>query len=226
MQNEELKIHIIPENKLEEFSSVSSSGKYKLEISEYKTGKSTWNISRGILMDKDGSVKQEIIRDYGHFPYYWFEKEGKDYLIWHYHYEGFTIVDLESNISYAHKDYFCPVNYSLSPNKKTLAVEGCYWACPHETQFFDISDLNNIKQIPFSKKPNNHEYVPVGDTNAWIGDDVYVVKSFNSNTKELEEEWACYYWAEKEMRVIRTHLNHSLLEGSPDVADYFSDGDD
>jgi hypothetical protein len=127
----------------------SPSGKYELEISKYKTRKGCWNYSKGVVY-KDKKKPIEIVkRNYHHFPFEWVESHpnGHDYLICGEDYQGQTIIELDTGkrIDYlpeaAKRGFgFCWVAINASPNKTTLAVDGCVWAGPYEVLFVDFSE--------------------------------------------------------------------------------------
>ena len=86
-----------------------------------------------------------VNRNYDHFPFAWTERHanGHDYLICSEDYMGQTIIELDTD---ERRDFvsedegFCWVNYSVSPNRQFVAVDGCYWACPYELCIVDFSE--------------------------------------------------------------------------------------
>jgi len=124
-------------------SHASPSGKYSLEITEYGSPKG-WNCSRGVV--KSGvSVVAVVNRNYGIFPFAWAEQHpnGHDYLICGEDYMGQTVIELDTGERRDHVsegEGFCWASYSVSPNRRFVAVHGCYWACPYQTVIFDITE--------------------------------------------------------------------------------------
>lgn len=78
-------------------------------------------------------------------------------------YGGQTIVDLTNRKLYGYspaEDGFIMTNFYLSPNGKTLATIGCYWACPFVVKLFDFTNpkqlpLREIKEIELSDNDEN-----------------------------------------------------------------------
>lgn len=127
---------------------LSPSGKYKLVTSRYSTKKGCWAYSRGTVT-KDGKIVADVKRNYSRFPFAWAENHpnGHDYLICGEDYQGQTIIELDTGKRLDHlpedakKGWgFCWAVIHPSPDKLTLAVEGCYWACPYEVVFIDFSE--------------------------------------------------------------------------------------
>lgn len=128
----------------------SPSGRYRLVTDSYTTGKGTWNYTRGRVY-KEGSEEpfQDVARNYGSFGFLWMEDHinGHDYLVCGEDYQGQTFIELDTG---ARRDHlpeeakeghaFCWVDYELLPDGKTLRVDGCYWACPYEFRFYDVSN--------------------------------------------------------------------------------------
>jgi hypothetical protein len=78
-------------------------------------------------------------------------------------YGGQTIVDLTNRKLYGYspdESGFIMTNFHLSPNGKTLATIGCYWACPFVIKFFDFTNptklpLREIKEIELLDNDEN-----------------------------------------------------------------------
>jgi hypothetical protein len=78
-------------------------------------------------------------------------------------YGGQTIVDLTNRKLYGYspdENGFIMTDFHLSPNGKTLATIGCYWACPFVIKFFDFTNptklpLREIKEIELLDNDEN-----------------------------------------------------------------------
>lgn len=127
----------------------SPSGKYALVVTPYATGPKTWHYSRGQVYTTDGkgTLVADIKRNYGAFPFAFVEghPDGHDYLVCGEDYQGITVVRLTTGEVKHYfprsgtKGYgFCWAQISPSPDKKVLAVDGCFWACPYEVVLYDF----------------------------------------------------------------------------------------
>ena len=162
---------------------VSPSGKFRLTIDSYSTGKNTWAYTRGRVR-RVGSRKviADVKRNYSHFWYSWIHhSNGNEYLLCGEDYQGQTIINLTRGTTNTffpdsgHEGHgFCWTAAYASPDSKIIAVDGCYWACPYETVFFDFS---NPDELPY------REYLRVSDQigcDGWLDDDNFKL------TREIE----------------------------------------
>lgn len=134
------------EDSREEFLSPSSL--YKLQVSAYGPGQQpAWRYSRGVVSrQSDGHIIADVKRNIGHFWHAWVEHpNGNEYLLCGEDYQGYSVVNLSST-SYqtyfpeeGHKGFgFCWTAVYPSPDKLTLAINGCYWGGPTEIVFYDF----------------------------------------------------------------------------------------
>ncbi len=140
-----------PENKNGEKVYLSPSGKYKLVIEYFSTGKGTWNYTQGTVYH-GSNVVGVIQRNYAAFPFSWIESHpnGHDYLIGGENYQGQTVLEIDTGNrrellpEEAKEGHgFCWSSHKYLPEYKLLHVCGCYWACPYEDRFYDFSDPMN-----------------------------------------------------------------------------------
>lgn len=127
----------------------SPSGKYQLTVDSYGTKPGCWNYSRGRVYAGEKLIA-DVKRNYSHFPFAWAEAHpnGHDYLLCGEDYQGQTVVELDTGARVdlqpdEHMDKgfgFCWVDIHPSPDRKVVAVDGCYWACPYEVVLFDFSE--------------------------------------------------------------------------------------
>lgn len=152
----------IPENlKGEPTFHHSPSYKFTLVIQKYSTGPNTWDYSRGIVTNHD-EVIADIIRNYGHFPFCFAEKDGKEYLLYGEDYQGYGILDLETG---ERKDYlpteakkgfgFCWAE--IKQEGGNLLVNGCFWACPYENVTYDFSNPMELPYKELKREPEEPE---------------------------------------------------------------------
>lgn len=152
----ELEKHFIPDNVCGKPKEVKSpSGRYLLRVTTYKTKEGCWNYSRGEVFDGEKLVA-DVKLNYHDFPFAWAEQHpnGHDYLLACEDYQGYSVVELDTGrredllpnaelkgVALMGNGFgFCWVRISPSPDKKVLAVDGCYWACPYEVVLFDFRE--------------------------------------------------------------------------------------
>ena len=150
--NEYKKSFFVPENMSStEYNHESPSDKYKLSIVKFKTKKGFWDYSQGSVYKGDELITI-VQRNYGSFWFAWIENHanGHDYLLCGEDYQGQTIIELDTGkrIDYLPKGAdagfgFCWVEVFPSPNGNTIAVDGCFWACPYEVILHDFSEPMN-----------------------------------------------------------------------------------
>ncbi|WP_295793831.1 hypothetical protein [Mucilaginibacter sp.] len=144
-------------NKGDTETSISPSKKFRLEATNFWSNEPNWNLTKVEIYDQ---ARNDKIFDFfineDQFFYDWMLTNGLEYLICAEDiFGGQTIVDL-TNLRMAgyspNEDGFIWTNFSLSPDGKTLATIGCYWACPYVIKLFDFSNplilpLREIKEI-------------------------------------------------------------------------------
>lgn len=144
----------------------SPSGRYRLVVTNHTTGPGTWNYTKGQVFEGERLVTS-VCRNYGSFPFLFVEDHpnGHDYLVCGSDYQGQTVVELDTGVRWDHQPKsaaegfgFCWANYTVSPSKRTLAVSGCFWACPYEVWFVDFSEPMNFP-LPVLKREVNAEDV-------------------------------------------------------------------
>lgn len=100
---------------------------------------------------------------------------------------GQTVLDLTNRkmSSYStEEDGFIWTDFHLSPDEKTLATIGCYWACPNEIKLYDFSDpmnlpLKEIKELEIS----NSETIK-----GWIDNETLLICSWRSESVRYQSE--------------------------------------
>jgi predicted protein tyrosine phosphatase len=127
---------------------VSPSGLFKLTTSVWTGNDSGWHYSRGVLSrSDDGTLIADIKRNYGMFWHRWVVQDAHEYLLCGEDYQGYNVIELESGrnvFTFPPEAFdgrgFCWTAVKPSPDARTLAVDGCYWACEAELVLFDFSD--------------------------------------------------------------------------------------
>lgn len=137
--------------------SISPSKNFRLVATEFWLKESNWDLTKFEVYDQKSNLKifNFFIND-GQYFYGWLLNTGIEYLICAEDiYGGQTVADL-TNIKIAgyspNENGFIWTDFYLSPDGKTLATIGCYWACPFVIKLFDFSDpmilpLTEIKEI-------------------------------------------------------------------------------
>jgi len=149
--DESMAFIIKPENKVDDSTKLhtSPSGKYTLEVSNYKPPKEGWDCTQGIVRKGD-EVIEVVNRDYSAFPFAWCEDHpvGHDYLLCGETYMGQTIIGLDAGLKGDNRkdcntpkgrEGFCWAEFKISKDKTKIAVCGCYWACPFEIWIVDFN---------------------------------------------------------------------------------------
>lgn len=178
----QVEAYFVEENRLPEVphTAVSPSGRYRLEVSRYETGPDTWNYARGVVTRiGDSKVLADVKRNFGHFPYTWIDHfDGNEYLLCGEDYQGYTVVNLTQGVvqTYVPEEAqegtgFCWVVVHPSPDRLTLAVEGCRWAAPYEVHFFDFSEPARIPLVELGRSDADDEVNAIG----WETSTVFVM---------------------------------------------------
>jgi len=148
---------------------ISPSGQFSLEISAYTSDQHTWEYSRGVVRrTSDLTVVADVKRNYGSFWHAWVpHMNGNEYLLCGEDYQGYNVVELQSgrnHVCFPEEAFsgggFCWAAVHPSLGGLTLAVDGCYWACPYDLVFFDFS---NPMEVPLL------ELARIGDFEDTIG---------------------------------------------------------
>ncbi len=156
---------------------VSPSGLYQLEVTKFSTGADTWNYSRGVVSRvEDGVLIADIKRNYGAFWHSWVvQPNGLEFLLCGEDYQGYNVIALNTAENHGFFSAeglegrgFCWAAVHPSPDGLTLAVEGCYWACPYELVFYDFA-YPTVLPLPELARPELSE------------DDFFVVTGWQDN---------------------------------------------
>jgi len=119
----------------------------EIEITSYKES-GFFAISR-YLIKKNGNVIADIWRNYSAYPQSFVNhSNGKRYFICGFDYQGYTIVNLDDEITNhylpneAMKGWgWCPTNWDCyDPKENTIEAEGCYWGASFDKRTYDFSN--------------------------------------------------------------------------------------
>lgn len=129
---------------------LSESGRYRLVVTPFTTGKGTWNYSQGLVYRVGEELPiAEVRRNYGHFPFLFVEDHpnGHQYLVCGEDYQGQTVIELDTGKrrdtlpEEARQGWgFCWAEYKFHPATQTIVVDGCFWGGGYEYKFYDFSD--------------------------------------------------------------------------------------
>jgi hypothetical protein len=136
---------------------ISPSNKFRLETTAFLLKDPDWELTKVEIYEQDSNEKLfDFFVNDGRFFHGWLTKNNIDYLICAEDiFGGQTVVDLTNHklVGYSpDEDGFIWTDFHLSPDGKTLAAIGCYWACPYVIKLFDFTDpmtlpLTEIKEI-------------------------------------------------------------------------------
>lgn len=136
---------------------LSPSGQFRLDATNYWLKNPHWDLTKVEIYDQKLNVKIfDFFVNESRFFHGWATANNVDYLICAEDiFGGQTIVDLthQKMTGYSpNEDGFIWTDFHLSPDGKTLATIGCYWACPSIIKLFDFTNpmklpLKEISEI-------------------------------------------------------------------------------
>lgn len=181
---------------------MSPSGMFRLVITSHETSPGCWSYTKGKVYHHNAWTPiAEIRRNYSSFPFLWMEEhvDNYDYLICGEDYQGQTFVQLNTGKVVSNKSFgaekgfgFCWSSYRLLGDGKTLLVDGCYWACPYEMKFFDVS--NPMAGWPERELPADIDYLDPEKSEITVGEDdtilweerTYMYKATGERHQEID----------------------------------------
>lgn len=120
----------------------------------------------------------DVRRNYGLFWFAWVTRDGLDYLLCGEDYQGYNVIDLAGGrnvLTFPEAAYkgggFCWTAVHPSPSGRTLAVEGCYWACPYELVFYDLPEPTR------SPLPELGRVQDLYDIKGWTGEHQFLYRA-------------------------------------------------
>ena len=128
-------------------SSISPTGSYKVETVGYLQSKPdvNWTVTKVRVFDNQSNeLMFEFFTDYHSFFHEWLTDENMEYLVGgEVLCGGQTVIDLSSKKMKSYsplEDGFIWSDFYFSPSGDSLAVIGCFWACPYEVRVYDFSN--------------------------------------------------------------------------------------
>jgi len=166
-------------------STESLSKRFRLDATNYWSKEPNWDLTKVEIYDQNKHSKiLEFFVNERRFFYGWVTKNNFEYLICAEDiFGGQTIVDLTNSkiAGYSpNEDGFIWTDFHLSPDEKTLATIGCFWACPYVIKLFDFSDPINLplKEIREIELLDNDEII-IG----WLDNETLKMKGVKRETK-------------------------------------------
>jgi|SRR3989344_3157459 len=180
---------------------VSPSGRYRLVVTPYDTttqeDPNTWDFTLGEVFRGDVKIF-EIQRNYSHFPFGFVEDHpnGHDYLICGENYQRYNILELDTgqrlDIPPSGIDGmgfgFCITKIVPSPDRRTLAVEGCIWGGPYDVHLYEFSEplSGPMFRMGYASNPLEYRWESDGIFH-WVGE-TEIRKSDGKVYDDLSEE--------------------------------------
>lgn len=167
---------------------VSRNEKFRLETSNYHQAKNdvNWDVTKVEIFDNQSNETLfEFFSSDGGFFHSWLETKDVEYLICAEDlFGGQTIIDLTNKkmSSFSeNQDGFIWTEFHLSPDGKTLAIIGCFWACPFVIKLYDFRNplelpLREIKEV---------ELIGTEKIVGWLDNNSFKTKGIKA---EYEEE--------------------------------------
>jgi len=179
-RRKEIEKNFIPENEISESLEIdaSPSGKYQIEIREYRVGLGCY--TRGIVtgFSTEKSIA-DIKRNFKGFWHVWFQHPNRnEYLLCGEDYQGYSVINLTDekyHVYFPEDGYkglgFCWREVYPSPDGLTLAVKGCYWGWNDDVVFLDF---RNPDELPY---PELARFESIHKFNGWAEDGSFVFEN-------------------------------------------------
>ena len=126
-------------------SAESPSGRFRLVATPFSSSETRQELTRlELFAQGETEPLAEVWATTSPAFFGWAVASGREYLLCaEAQLGGQTVVDLSGRqvVSYAppEQDGFIWAEFHLSPDGRTLAAAGCYWACPYVVKLFDFS---------------------------------------------------------------------------------------
>ncbi|WP_395736749.1 hypothetical protein [Prosthecobacter sp.] len=123
----------------------SPDGRYSLRCTGFRMSdpRRNWVVLEVCVIENaSGEQLFKFVTDHDESFHAWLVVHGTDYLIFPEAQGGQTVFDLTHRKFASHftsEDEFIWVGFHLSPSRRWLAIQGCYWACPDSVMVYDFS---------------------------------------------------------------------------------------
>lgn len=161
---------------------------YTIHITETDNGKGYWKYIEYKIWDRKNKLLFNKTRNYSTSNHCFFEKDGKDYMLFSENYHGgqsiFCFQTLEYN-NYVpiekQKEHFCWASIYPNPDSNIVAVHGCYWGDPFDINFYKMKD--DPMELPYEYfhsienvwDVDTDESIP----NAWYDDEIEFTRNYS-----------------------------------------------
>jgi hypothetical protein len=163
---------------------ISPSNKFRLDTTNLWVKDQNRELTKIDIYDQRSNEKLfDFFVNEGRFFHGWLIKNNVDFLICAEDiFGGQTIIDLSNRkmASYSpNEDGFIWTDFHLSPDGRTLATIGCYWACPYVIKLFDFTDPTNLplREIEEIQLLQNNEIIT-----CWVANDTIQLSLSESRT--------------------------------------------
>ena len=136
---------------------LSPSKQFRLDVTSYLLKDPPLDLTNIEIFDQTLNEKIfDFFVNESHFFHGWVSVSDTEYLLCAEDiFGGQTVIDMthkKMNSYSPNEDGFIWTDFHVSPDGKTLATIGCYWACPYVIKVFDFSEplnlpLREIQQI-------------------------------------------------------------------------------
>lgn len=128
---------------------ISPTGLFRVETVHLWAKEPSWDLTRVAIHAQDSTEKLfDFFVNDSSFWFGWVATHTTEYLICAEDiFGGQTVIDLTNRLMSSYspgEDGFIWTDFHLSPDGKTLATIGCYWACPYVIKLFDFSNPLNL----------------------------------------------------------------------------------
>jgi hypothetical protein len=189
-------------------TSLSPTNSFRIDATNFFSKEPNWDLTKVEVYNQGSSEKiLEFFVNESSFFYSWLLKDNKEYLICAEDiFGGQTVIDLDNAKLEGYspnEEGFIWTSFHLSPDGKTLATIGCYWACPYIIKLFDFSDpmalpLKEIKEIELL---DNDEIIL-----AWIDN-----QTFKTSGIRREKEWEYFEGGSMRMKTLSEEKVERLI---------------
>lgn len=166
---------------------LSPSEKFRLDATNYWLNDPNWDLTKVEVYDQELNEKIFDFFVNDRFFHGFVTANKVEYLICAEDiFGGQTIVDLTNRKMEGYspnEDGFIWTDFHLSPDGKTLATIGCYWACSYVIKLFDFSDTLNLplREIKEIELLGNDEIIL-----GWLDEETLKMKGIK---REYEPEY-------------------------------------